>query len=147
MFIAKTKRSKYCSKECYFKCYYRDNKDKYAAKHKEYYIQNKELLDQQKKQYYQNNKESHKRLARKSRLKLRYNISEKQYDDLIKSQNWLCMICNKCLKSNKSAVDHDHRTGKIRGILCHLCNTSLGHFGDDIEGITKVVDYLIKTMQ
>ena len=39
-------------------------------------------------------------------------------------------------------IDHDHETGKVRGLLCHECNTALGKFGDDPAILLRAVDYL-----
>jgi len=51
-----------------------------------------------------------------------------------------CEICGK--ESKRYDLDHNHKTGKFRGWLCPQCNRSLGHFGDDLEGIMRVVRYL-----
>jgi hypothetical protein len=39
-------------------------------------------------------------------------------------------------------VDHDHNTGAVRGLLCHSCNTGLGHLGDSVETLARALDYL-----
>jgi len=68
-----------------------------------------------------------------------------------KKQNGLCLICGNAETSRNPktgeprslAVDHDHETGKIRGLLCTFCNTALGKFHDDVEILKKAIDYLI----
>ena len=47
-------------------------------------------------------------------------------------------------KVRKPAIDHDHRTGKIRQLLCHYCNCGLGSFEDNVERLNKAVEYLKK---
>lgn len=59
-------------------------------------------------------------------------------------QNGGCAICGKRqgIETKKLGVDHDHCTGRIRGLLCSQCNRGLGKFGDSIEGIKRVLAYL-----
>jgi hypothetical protein len=81
---------------------------------------------------------------------IRLLISE--YEKIHQKQNGLCAICDKpeTMKSShpdktpvkRLAVDHCHITGKIRGLLCHHCNTGLGHFKDDILLMQKAMNYL-----
>ena len=58
---------------------------------------------------------------------------------LLASQDWKCSICGKELKPNSSdaCLDHDHRTGEIRGVLCRQCNAYIGRFGDNIIDVSK----------
>lgn len=76
-----------------------------------------------KKIYYQNNK-----IKIKDRdLKRNYNISLEDYNFLLKEQNNKCFVCKSQEVDKKSlAVDHCHKTGKIRSLLCRRCNTILG---------------------
>lgn len=55
-------------------------------------------------------------------LKCRYGITLENFNSLIIKQNSKCAICSKL---KKLLVDHDHETGKVRGLLCYTCNTSL----------------------
>lgn len=81
---------------------------------------------------------------RNRHLKRKFGISSKAYDALLASQGGGCAICGttQCASGAKLAVDHCHITGKIRGILCRDCNTSLGKFNDDRERLLKAVAYL-----
>lgn len=70
---------------------------------------------------------------------------------LLHTQNNQCALCNVELSvlqgrgfSTNAHVDHDHITGKVRGILCGNCNTALGKLGDSIESIERVLSYLKK---
>lgn len=61
----------------------------------------------------------------------KYNLSKKQYDELSLAQNGVCAICSLArFRGNERAlhIDHCHQTGKIRGLLCYVCNTTLGKF-------------------
>jgi len=79
-------------------------------------------------------------------LKKNTGATVEQYNQMFTNQNGNCAICNR----NQSefpirlAVDHCHNTGKIRGLLCMLCNTALGRFNDDAEMILKAYKYLSK---
>lgn len=62
----------------------------------------------------------------KSALKCRYNITLDQYDEIFEQQNGVCAICGEPEIKKRLSVDHDHKTGKIRGLLCQRCNFNLG---------------------
>ena len=80
-------------------------------------------------------------------LKKKYGISLKQYNYMLKKQGGKCAICGKPQKdeSRNFAIDHCHKTGIIRGILCNFCNSRLlKHLGDDIPRAKGLVEYLQK---
>lgn len=68
------------------------------------------------------------------------------YDDFFKmleSQQYKCKLCSKHIYNSKTAqIDHCHKTGAVRGLLCAACNRSLGHFRDCPDVIKKVLEYL-----
>jgi len=72
------------------------------------------------------------------------NFTVEQYQELLKKQNGVCAICGAEKNKNNTSlcVDHDHKTGKIRGLLCHLCNTAIGKFNDDILMLEKAIEYI-----
>ena len=72
------------------------------------------------------------------------NITEKEYNILHERCKGLCMICGKEEYNfdRRLCVDHDHRTGKIRGLLCTHCNRGLGCFKDEVSNIENAVKYL-----
>ena len=70
-----------------------------------------------------------------------YGVSLEQYEKLLEKQNHVCAICKKPSKKRLS-VDHCHETLQIRGLLCHNCNTGLGHFKDNIERLQTAIEYL-----
>ena len=53
-----------------------------------------------------------------------------------------CQMCDKDLSDTRVCIDHDHITGKVRGILCTSCNVGIGLLGDNIEGVEKALRYL-----
>ena len=84
-------------------------------------------------------------------LQYRYGITKKQYELILKSQNGVCAICcqSETVKQNNKidslAVDHDHKTNYVRGLLCRRCNTILGYIDNIPEFLEKVTQYLRKT--
>lgn len=56
------------------------------------------------------------------RLKSLYGIALREYKRLLKAQKGVCAVCQRPPKTRKLAVDHDHKTKKVRGLLCHICN-------------------------
>jgi hypothetical protein len=91
--------------------------------------------------YHNNNKEKIRRLHVINHRRKRYGLNEEQYDAMILSQNNLCAICNK--PSHKTLhIDHNHTTGKVRGLLCSNCNTGIGFFKEDIASLYRAIEYL-----
>lgn len=88
--------------------------------------------------YYEENKEQFRRHL----LKQRYGMTLEEYWRLDELQNHECALCGKEELEKDLCVDHCHETGKIRGLLCGKCNRGIGMFGDNLEGVEKVVKYL-----
>lgn len=74
----------------------------------------------------------------------RFNLKPGQLKEMFQKQNNKCAICNddRNLFIKGLAVDHCHKTGKIRGLLCSKCNIGLGQFKDDINLLNKAIKYL-----
>lgn len=95
----------------------------------------------------ENSKSYQKRFPNKQKewaLK-KYNLTFDEFIKLRKNQQDLCKICqNKETNPQYSvlAVDHDHKTGKVRGLLCGHCNTGLGKFKDNISILERAISYL-----
>ena len=81
-------------------------------------------------------------MYRNNNLKRRYNITLEEYNILFEKQNGKCAICNKKQINKQLAVDHDHNTGKVRGLLCQNCNTGIGKFKDNPKLLLKAKAYL-----
>lgn len=80
---------------------------------------------------------------RKSRLKKKYGISLEDYNKLLKDQNEKCAICYG-KPEYKLYVDHDHKTGLVRGLLCHWCNFAIGLARDSSSILKNAIKYLDK---
>ena len=78
-----------------------------------------------------------------SRLK-RFGVSGEEYDRMFAVQGGVCSICGRPPTERKALhVDHDHATGLVRKLLCHLCNTALGQFSDDPSVVLSAYVYLL----
>lgn len=77
-------------------------------------------------------------------LNYKYGITEEQYDQLLEKQNHCCAICDKhsTESSKRLAVDHDHVTGEIRGLLCDYCNYRVVGKHRDGAKLRKIADYV-----
>lgn len=79
-------------------------------------------------------------------LKKKYGITSEQRDQMLVAQGGVCAVCGGDNSESKRNwhVDHCHTSGKVRGILCHLCNVGLGHFRDKPELLKTAAAYLEK---
>lgn len=78
----------------------------------------------------------------KSKLKVAYGVSIDNYMELLKSQNGVCAICENTNGKKRLCVDHCHKTGKLRGLLCDPCNTLLGCAKDCTKILGRASMYL-----
>lgn len=74
----------------------------------------------------------------------KYGIDEAMFNAMSENQDHKCAICGKHANEQKKsmAIDHDHNTGKVRGLLCSSCNTALGNFNDSISNMKAAIGYL-----
>lgn len=76
----------------------------------------------------------------------KYGLTPQSYAEMLETQEGVCCICSKeCSTGRKLAVDHNHETGEVRGLLCANCNNGLGRFKDDVGLLKMASEYLTKT--
>ena len=94
------------------------------------------------KRWYQENKEK----SYEYTLKKKYGITYAEYEKMLTEQKGLCAICGKTepTENRRLAVDHCHRTGKVRSLLCGKCNKAIGLLDDDPELMKKAIEYMRK---
>ena len=81
--------------------------------------------------------------TRNNELKRSFGLTLDDYNKLLKKQKRVCAICKqKDPYFTNLAVDHCHKTNKVRGLLCHLCNRALGLFKEDIKALKCAIKYL-----
>lgn len=120
--------------------YQREYRKKNKQRRRLLYKQNIERHRQQDKAHYRKTRERHREL----RISLKYGISVVEYQRLFVKYGNKCGICRKPESANNKvlSVDHDHKSGKVRGLLCNRCNKSLGFLQDNPELAFKIVKYL-----
>tara|TARA_R110002167_G_scaffold543_8_gene2459 strand:- start:2199 stop:2624 length:426 start_codon:yes stop_codon:yes gene_type:complete len=76
-------------------------------------------------------------------LLVKYGITVEDYNYKLEQQRGGCAICFQSNTSGRRlAVDHNHDTGVVRGLLCGRCNIGLGQFGDNVDNLEAAIDYL-----
>jgi len=139
LFLSKN-NSKFCSSKCSTKNWQKNNKEKYKKSKKE--GENKRKLNNPEKYYTERRKNARKN-QKWSHMKREYNLTKEEYFLMLESQNNKCKICNNIFETSvKTHIDHDHFTGKVRGILCQKCNHGLGMFNDNIQLFYNAIHYL-----
>lgn len=95
-----------------------------------------------------NNPDRQKAIHRRHNLKRNYGMTVGQYEAMLRAQSSGCAACgskdNGDSRFDTFAVDHDHRTGKVRGLLCSQCNFALGHVNDDPDRLMALAAYLLQ---
>lgn len=116
---------------------------------REYYARNREKRNRYQREYRAKNAEREKQKMAEYRAsgrpeelrKMRqYGITEDEYQVMLKAQGGRCAICDAPMEGPH--IDHDHQSGKVRGLLCFSCNTGLGHLGDDRDRLLGALTYL-----
>ncbi len=93
------------------------------------------------KDYYHANIEKERLRWRVQGLR-RYGLTVESYNELLASQNGVCLVCKQEETGKALAVDHCHITGKIRGLLCCNCNRAIGYLEDDPDRAEELAKYL-----
>jgi len=137
-------------KSKYYKEKYAENPRKFIALTSAYHVNHPEVSRKAGKKWEYKNKEKLK-LKNKTRyennkeyfydwhLKNKYGISIEDYKEIHKAQDGRCCICE---EKTELVVDHDHKTGKVRGLLCQPCNRSLGFMKENVRSLENAIRYL-----
>lgn len=85
-----------------------------------------------------------KLINRRAKLKKAFGLTVQQYDEMLVEQGGRCALCGSDFPGGRGrfVVDHCHDTGKIRGLLCNLCNVGLGALRDSPQLLQKAIHYL-----
>lgn len=115
-----------------------------------WYLRNRTKILEERKAWYDNNRErlikeraenpEKRRKYRDAELKYKYGIDSGSYDTLRSEQDNKCVICG--IEKDVLCVDHNHKTGAIRGLLCFNCNKGLGMFRDSSECLIRAAKYI-----
>lgn len=88
------------------------------------------------------NADRHRLMTRNGHLRREWDLTPEQYEAMLRAQNGRCAMCGAFPKRYRLAIDHDHRTGQVRGLLCIRCNWWLGGF--EGERLRQAQEYLAK---
>ena len=118
------------------------NKEKRNARTRAWFKKNKNYMNEYNAK--------HPGKVRAANLKRDFGITSEQYDEMLQTQNGLCAIClkpetaihNFTKQIKNLAVDHDHVTGKVRGLLCQRCNHAIGLVDENPQTLRNATKYL-----
>jgi hypothetical protein len=137
----------------YNKAYYLGHREEIKAQVKRYRVANLKVVRERERLYAaahradrkEYDKIYHKEHWREYHLRRKYGITVPEYDELMRRQGSVCACCGSANGGVRAFhLDHDHRTGKVRGILCNNCNAALGLIRDDPEIALAMANYLKK---
>jgi hypothetical protein len=131
-------KKKYTSKEEYNaarRALHAANPEFNRLRGRQFYAAHRDSCIQRTKRYAKLNPQK----VKFTKIKQVYGLSEEEYNELLRQQNGNCALCQQFAKLT---IDHCHKTGRIRGLLCMKCNVSLGGLGDDICGLERAIIYL-----
>lgn len=102
--------------------------------------------------YREKNRDKDRRYSMNHRFRNKYKIEPEEYSRILEEQDHRCAICNgfeKNICKDKTplplAIDHNHKTGKVRGLLCSNCNRALGLLKEDPNLFRRAIEYLEKS--
>jgi hypothetical protein len=104
---------------------------------KKYYETHKAEFKEKRRQFTLNNPE----WARRNHLSRKYGLTPERHKAMYLAQNGCCAICGESVPYDKVQTDHDHATGKVRGLLCCRCNMQIGIF-DNCDLLERAISYL-----
>ena len=105
----------------------------------------KSCLSKIAKEYRQseNGKQVCQRIGRIGSLRRKYDITPEQYDKMLEAQNSVCAVCKEVSSDGRAlSVDHNHKTNKVRKLLCSRCNLLLGKAKEDIAILYSLINYI-----
>ena len=141
-------RCKLCAKEAYW-----EKREELVEKKRQYNLENRDEINAKHKVYREEFPEKNK----ERKLKYYYNITLEQYNALLEKQNGVCAICSGVndVTGKDLFVDHDHSCcpgGRscgecVRGLLCNMCNWSIGGMRDNPDNLLKAAEYILEFRQ
>jgi len=94
--------------------------------------------------HWREEKKRRKGSTHEKRVQTEYGLGAGDYDRLYEFQGGVCFICRRANgRTRKLSVDHDHKTGLVRGLICRPCNSLLGHLRDDAGAAHRIAQYLL----
>lgn len=145
----------YDAKPEYYKAkaraYHHANRDSILPKARAYWKKNRDVLVPKLRAHRAKNIDAYRKRERaqywtphglNSKLLRTFGITVEQYEAMLAAQNGVCAICFSKHKTMRLSVDHCHKTGKVRGLLCGKCNSGIGMLSDSIDLLASAQRYL-----
>lgn len=126
------------TRKIYQKEYYKKNKEKLLEYRTSWALENPEKRRGSSNKYAR----ADRRRARFSKIKSRYGITEGEFYTLLEKQNYECIGCAQSFSEIVPHVDHNHETGRVRGLLCGPCNRGIGFMKENIQTMFNLIQYL-----
>lgn len=132
-------------------CFYKIKTTKDGLSHhckfckREYYKKHRNLNLQRYNNYRQKWLQNNSEKRKESWFRCRYGIELIEKEQMLKDQNYKCKICDKPENKNfKLHVDHSHKSGKVRSMLCLNCNVALGNVKEDLNIAKNLINYIME---
>lgn len=137
-------------KECkgrYTRIWRAENKEHVQEVNRDWRTRNKLQVVERNKAYNEFHKERIQASQRKHHLHIEYGLTIAEYDAMVAQQAGKCLVCGVVPKPTKRSskglhVDHCHKSGKVRGLLCHQCNCAIGLLKEDTGRIRRLLEYI-----
>lgn len=123
------------------------NPERSAQLQREYRERNKDKLAAKRKEIYEKNKPAERLQRRHAKIR-KYGLTPAEFDAMLDAQGRVCAICGTdkpSKRDNTFRIDHCHKTGNVRGLLCMKCNSALGMLQDSIPSLQKAIEYLTRS--
>jgi len=125
--------------------YYKTVREEKLKYNKEYFQNNTDKCKSNNRKYYENNRQKIITRSKARRYRVDFGITIEDFEKKLSLQQNKCLGCGKeFTEKGDACLDHNHTSGKIRGILCRNCNLAVGGAKDNIEILKKVINYIIK---
>jgi len=119
-----------------------------AAYYRRWRVENRDAYLKGKRSWYERNREREIHRRWTATLRREYGLTEADYEAMLEAQPGLCAICREPERAasneriKRLCVDHDHDTGRVRGLLCHACNAAIGLIRGDAGTLRRAAEYL-----
>lgn len=121
------------------------SKDSYTGYHSYCTLCRREINEAHDKKRWSEKRDILVRQRRNANYRRRFGMTVENYEIMLSKQGNKCAICSKSANIKTLTVDHDHYTGKVRGLLCDKGNWGLGMYKDDVTLLTNAIKYLLKS--
>jgi hypothetical protein len=119
---------------------HKSNKSKLEY-NREWRKNNLEKVREYYKLYWEKNRESKRIYNRAAGLRRKYGLTIEEFDCMVRAQSGCCLLCKRPL-GDDMYIDHNHETGRVRGVLHQTCNSGIGFLGDDAQMCRLAAEYL-----